>query len=839
MNLKSILFYITLYVGMVMPNPSIAQENQTPRADATKIYEAIKKLNVLGSVLYVAAHPDDENTNLISYLSNQRQWETRYLSLTRGDGGQNLIGSEQAELLGIIRTQELLKARGIDGGKQAFSRANDFGFSKNPDETLKKWDKQKVLADAVWTIRKYQPDVIINRFTTSTERPNHGHHTASAIIGLEAYELAGDPTAFPEQLQYVNVWKPKRYLTNVSWWFYGGKDKFETVDKSKWLKMDIGVYYPLKGKSNTEIAAESRSQHRCQGMGTMPERGEYFEWFENNKGEKAQQDILEGIDASWNRLPQGATIGANIQKIISDYNFENPAVSIPALLEVYRQIEALPKSYWKEVKYEEIKKIIQWSAGLYIEATSSDFSAVTGEIIKANFEIINRSNVEVRLKAITIMPIQKDTIVNLLLNNNKPYKFKTTFTLPKTLSVTNPYWLIAPHTPNMYNVTDQELIGLPETPRALKAKFDVLIGDRLIDFYTDIAYKYEDPVKGEIFRPFEITPPVFVSLDNKAYIFADNKPKKIQLVVKSGTNETISGTLSLKIPTGWNLKPNQFAFSLTKKGEEQTYEFELNPVAQQYSEGELTAIATVSGQTYNQKLITISYDHIPTQTITQPATARLSKLDLKKEHKRIAYIMGAGDEIPQSLRQVGYDVTLLNDKDITSSNLKKYDVIILGIRAYNANERLKVHQPKLYEFVRQGGTMIVQYNNNFDLYLEELAPLKMKLSRDRVTVEDAEMRFLLPNHSVLNYPNKITNKDFEGWVQERGLYFPSEWDDQFQAILSCNDPNEPARNGGLLVLPYGKGHYIYTGLSFFRQLPAGVSGAYRLFTNIISLKKKK
>lgn len=824
-------------LGFIAISLTAFAQGPTKRTSA-EIYDALKKLNVLGSVLYVAAHPDDENTNLISFLSNEKHLEARYLSLTRGDGGQNLIGPEQAELLGVIRTQELLRARGVDGGKQTFSRANDFGFSKHPTETLKKWDKQKVLADAVWAIRKYQPDVVINRFTTSTERPNHGHHTASAMIGLEAYDLASNPKAFPEQLKYVSVWKPTRYLMNVSWWFYGGRDKFEQIDKSKWLKMDIGAYYPLKGKSNTEIAADSRSQHRCQGMGTLPERGEYSEWFEVLKGEKVERDILEGVNTTWSRIPNGALIGVIIDDIIKEFNFDNPSASVPKLLDVYKMIEALPSGYWKKVKIEEIKDIIRWSLGLYAEASAADFSASNNEKMRINFEVINRSGVHVELKSLSIEPVGKDSTLNLNLVQNKNNKFKLSVAIPKDLPYTNAYWLNKSHDANMYEVDNQELIGLPETPRGLKVKFSTVIADRAIDFYADVVYKFEDPVRGEVFRPFEITPPVFVALDNKAYIFVDNQPKQVKVTVKAGSQDSTYGTLSLKMPKDWRFVPEKHYFYTKKKGEEKTFTFEVYAPSNA-TEGDLTAVATINNQEFDKRLVTIQYEHIPTQMVLLESKAKLTKLDLKKENRKIAYIMGAGDEIPQSLRQIGYEVSILEDKDINTENLKKFDVLIMGIRAYNAVERLKVHQPKLYDFVDKGGTMIVQYNNNFDIYLDEIAPFKLKISRDRVTEEDSEMRLLAPNHDVLNTPNKITQTDFGGWVQERGLYFPSEWDAKAEAILSCNDANETPKNGGLLVAPYGKGYYVYTGLAFFRQLPAGVPGAYRLFTNIINLKQKE
>lgn len=811
---------------------------QTPvRRSSAEIYEAIQRLNVLGSVLYVAAHPDDENTNLLSYLSNYRKFDTRYLSLTRGDGGQNLIGSEQAELLGIIRTQELLRARSIDGAKQCFTRANDFGFSKTPDETLQKWDRQKVLADVVWAIRKYQPDIVINRFTTSTERPNHGHHTSSAIISLEAYDLAADPTAFPEQLKYVSVWKPKRCLTNVSWWFYGGREKFESVDKSKWQKLDIGVYYPLKGRSNTEIAAESRSQHRCQGMGTISERGEYTEWFEFMKGEKPGADLFDGIDTGWSRLESSSAVGALVSRLIAEYQFEHPENSIPLLLETAKAIDALPESKWKSIKREELSAVLQSCLGLYLEASAADFSAVPGEQLRVNVELINRSNATVKCRAIKVAAAEKDSILNLTMQTNKTYKFKLNLNLPAGLPFSNAYWLNNAHNQNMFVVEEQQLIGLPETPKQLRAKFLMEIGGQTFEFESNIAHKYEDPIRGEIFRPLEIIPPVSVSLENRAYMFSTVASKDIRVTLRSGSQDSLHGVLGLKLPVGWHCKPELISFSTRKKGEEQVFSFELFP-PKGAAEGELLAYATVNQKEYSKKMTTIQYDHIPAQMVYQDCLAKVTRANISTGQLKIAYLMGAGDEIPQSLRQIGFDVTIMEAKDLNAPNLRRFDVLILGIRAYNTVERLKVLQPRLYEFVEDGGTMIVQYNNNFDLFLEELAPFKMKLSRDRVTDEDAEVTFLIKDHPVLNYPNSIRKEDFNGWIQERGLYFPVEWDSIAEAVLSCNDAGEPSRKGGLLVAKVGKGYYVYTGLSFFRQLPAGVPGAYRLFANLVCLGQK-
>ena len=814
-------------------NMALAQGPQ--KMNSAEILEGIKKLQVLGSVLYVAAHPDDENTNLISYLSNERHFDTRYISLTRGDGGQNLIGSEQAELLGVIRTQELLRARGIDGGKQSFSRANDFGYSKNPDETLKMWDKQEVLSDLVWTIRNYQPDVIINRFDHSTARPNHGHHTASAILSNEAYLISGKADAFPEQLKYTKPWQAKRQFMNVSWWWYGGKDKFEKIDKSKWLNTDIGVYYPAKGKSNLEIAAESRSQHQCQGMGTMPERGAYPEYFEQLQGEKVTNDIFEGINTTWTRVEGGAWIAVILKDVEKDFNYNNPAASVNKLIDAYKLIEVLPDSYWKRVKLEDIKQIIKACMGLYLEVSTAEPYIAPGQLLNVTVEATNRSKVETTVKAITFLNTEKDTAPNLHLDYNKANKFKMVVGVPDKMTYSGPYWVGQPHPIGMYRVDNQEFRGLAETPRPLQAKFSVLLGDRLVDFVTPVVNRYEDNAKGEMYRPLEVMPEVFVSLSEKAYIFPDFSSKIVKVTVKAGA-ENVKGAVSLGTLTGFILAPNSFDFELKTKGEEKTFQFSVTPTGSD-TQGQLNAIATVNGKTYSKALTTIAYGHIPTQMVLRDASAKIEKADIRRDKRNIGYIMGAGDDIPEYLRQIGYDVSLVKEEDF--ENLKKYDVIISGIRAYNTVEKMKFYQPKLMDYINNGGTYIVQYNNSSEMMVDNPAPYPLKASRDRVTLEDAEVRLLKPEHPVLTTPNRISSKDFEGWVQERGLYFPNEWDSKFDAVLSCNDPGETPKDGGLLVAKYGSGYFVSTSFSWFRQLPAGVTGAYRLFSNIISLSTVK
>ena len=834
--MKKIYLLLGSFCLLLPMNLLLAQAPQKPTS--ADIHDDIKKLNVLASALYVAAHPDDENTRLIAYLSNHLRANTAYLSLTRGDGGQNLIGPEIRELLGVIRTQELLMARSVDGGQQMFTRANDFGYSKNPEETLRIWNKEEVLADVIWAIRKFQPDIIVNRFSHDSGRRTHGHHTSSAMLSYEAFDMVGDKNVYPEQLKYVSAWQPKRLFFNTSWWFYGSREKFADADKSRMLSVDVGVYYPLKGKSNTEIAAESRSMHKCQGFGSTGTRGSMNEYMQLLKGDmpKDKTDPFEGINTTWTRLDGGAPIGKLLAKVEKEFKHEDPSASVPDLVRAYKMIQALPDGYWKAVKTKEIKAVIQACLAMYVEAVSADYSATPGQSLELSLETINRSPIEVVLQKITYQPLGIDSTLNQSLTNNQSYKFYKTVQLPEDLPTTTPYWLNKRGSLGMYAVEDQLMRGLPETPRSLNVRFDLTINGVPIDMTVPVVYKKNDPVKGETYRPFEVSAPVFANIEDKVYVFADEEPQTIKVLVKSGRPD-VKGRLKLAYPDGWRLEPEFVDFELKLKGEEKTVNFTLYPSAQQ-DENKITAMVEVGNEVYMDGLVSIEYDHIPTQTVLQEATSKVVRIDLKRAGQNIGYIMGAGDEIPGNLEQIGYTVTILEDRDITPENLRRFDAIIMGIRAYNTVDRLKFHQGKLMEYVENGGTMIVQYNTAHRLVMKDLAPYPIKLSRDRVAVEEAEIRFLQPDHEVLNYPNKITQKDFDGWVQERGLYFPNEWDDNFQAILSSNDPGETPKDGGLLVAKYGKGHYVYTGYSWFRELPAGVPGAYRLFTNLISVGKR-
>ncbi len=803
-----------------------------------EIYADLEKLGFLGTAMYLAAHPDDENTRLIAYLANEVKANTVYLSLTRGDGGQNLIGTEMRELLGLIRTRELLEARKIDGGHQLFTRANDFGYSKHPDETLAIWNEQAVRADVIKAIRKWQPDIIVNRFDHKSAGTTHGHHTTSAILSYESFDQATDPTIFPEQLEELETWQPKRLFFNTSFWFYGGMEAFKKADKSDMVSIDVGSYYPHKGLSNTEIAAQSRSMHKSQGFGATPTRGSEMEYLDLLKGTKPSNgDLFEGINTTWSRIEGGQAIQPLYDQILKDFNPNQPDRSVPQLVELYQKLALLPNGHWKTIKMEATQSLIKDCMGLYLEANSNTPTAVPGQEIQITLEATNRSAEQAVLQNLTLHPNGPTLDLNWNLENNVAQISSFDFSLPIDMAYTTPYWLTLPAEKGFYRVAEEEKIGLPENPLEEYATVSLTVGGILLQYEIPITFKETDPVKGEYHTPFRIIPKVMLKTANPVYLFSDEQPQKVEIAVEAGS-APIKGVLQLQMEEGWSVNPQEYPFELSLKGSAQTFTFEVSPPAHP-SYATITPVAIVDGKTYQQELITINYPHIPLQSVLRDASSTVIKLDLQKRGDKIGYLMGAGDEVPNALRQVGFQVDLLSEKEINLDMLKNYDAVVIGIRAYNTSDEIKYIQKDLLEYVSEGGNLIIQYNTSRGLKIQadELAPYPLRLSRDRVTVEKSEVKFIAPDHPVLHYPNKITQADFDGWVQERGLYFPDEWSNEFTPILEMADPGETGLKGSLLIAPYGKGNYVYTGLSFFRELPAAVPGAYRLFANLIALGK--
>jgi LmbE family N-acetylglucosaminyl deacetylase len=812
------------------------QAQEPHQASSAEIFQSIKKLNVLGNVLYLAAHPDDENTRFIAYCANEKLFNTGYLSLTRGDGGQNLIGTEIREELGIIRTQELLAARRTDGGQQFFTRANDFGYSKTPDETQEIWDKEKVLSDVVWVIRKFKPDVIVCRFPPDG-RGGHGHHTASALLGMEAFEMAADKTKFPEQLAFVSTWQPKRIVMNTGRWW---NDKISANDSGV-VAENIGVYNAVLGTSYNEMAAKSRTMHKSQGFGSTGSRGEMEEYFEHLKGEQAKKSLFEGVDASWNRVMGSQAIQPLITDLVNSYQIAAPEKSITKLMQLKKEVLKLKDEFWRKKKLAEIDELIKACAGLFIEAKANSFSATNGDSVEVEFELISRSFDGLKLKRMVNIQSakvsdnhQKNQIeeLNLALQINKPTTFKRKF-LIKDLVISQPYWLAKEGTLGTYAVDDQLMIGVPENFPALSFSMDLELEGFELNYFVPVIYKQNDPVKGETYRPFVITPPAFLNIEKPVYVFSNYFEKEVEVVVKS-QQQKLEGEVHFSVPKGWTVSPEVLKISLSEKGNEQRIKVKITPL-KNAEQGELKASIVVGGKSYSNTLKTIEYDHIPTQLYMPKAKAQLSFIPITKTGAKVGYVVGAGDLVPEALREIGYEVVELTESDLLPERLKHYQAIVMGIRALNTIDRADFYMKSLLEYTYNGGNLIIQYNTSHQIKAEKFAPFALKVGRDRVTDEHSEVRFLQPNHKVLNAPNKLTATDFENWAQERGLYFPSEWDENYQTILSMNDKGEKPKDSSLLVAKYGKGNYIYTGISFFRQLPEGVPGAYRLLVNLISL----
>ncbi|HWH90455.1 MAG TPA: PIG-L family deacetylase [Candidatus Binatia bacterium] len=800
--------------------------------NAAEIQLALQKLNVLGRVLYVAAHPDDENTNLMALWANGSLYDAAYLSITRGDGGQNLIGPELREGLGVIRTEELLAARRIDHGNQFFSRAIDFGFSKTAEETMRIWDHDKILSDVVWVVRKFRPDVMVTRFSPE-DQLTHGHHTASAILAVEAFSAAGDPNRFPEQLAFVKPWQPTRLVWNTSPFFFSNRNL--PFDPTGLTVLEAGGYNPLIGKAYTEIAAASLSMHKSQGVGSPPRRGARKEYFKLLEGQPMRTALFDGIDTTWSRVPNSGSVANEIRQIISQFRSADPATSVPELLKLRQAMSGIKDESWVPEKKAELDNIIAACLGLHVEASTTNETVTPGQTVTIKLEAINRCNIPVTLQEARCSLTGDSMKIDAALPPNELVTKDLSCRIPENTPYSQPYWLRKAGTLGTFAVDDQQLIGLPENPPNLPVEIVLQINGQELRYTLDGKYRTVDPVAGELRRPLVIAPPVFTRIGDGALVFPTNQPKPVAVHVTAATGP-VKGELKLVVPSGWRVDPPSVPIDLKGANAETVSTFTVKP-PDQNSEGTLRAVVSIDGRDYSFERVRISYPHIGVQTLMPPAEVKLVRADIRKKGDRIGYIPGAGDDVPESLQEIGYSVKILTESDITAKNLAQFSAVVLGIRAYNTQDRIANWLPELFAYVKAGGVVIAQYNTLAELKTEQLGPYPLEISRDRVTDENAEMRILAPNHPLMTTPNKITSKDFEGWVQERGLYFPKKWDPAWTAILSSNDPKEKPLDGGLLVAKVGKGYFIYTSYSWFRQLPAGVPGAYRLFANMLSLGK--
>jgi LmbE family N-acetylglucosaminyl deacetylase len=803
---------------MLVSVPALADSNPG-NPGAAELAHALDRLATTGRVLYIAAHPDDENTRLLAYLANIKHLEVAYLSMTRGGGGQNLIGGEQGALLDVIRTEELLSARRMDGARQYFTRMSDFGYSKRADETLAKWTHEAALADVVWVIRTFQPDVIITRFSETP--PNHGHHTASAVLAREAFAAAGDPKRFPEQLKHnVTVWQPVRLLRNHS--MFG---RTPTPPPKDAITLDVGTYDPRLGLGMGELAARSRSQHKSQGFGVAEQRGPNLEYFVPTAGKGATRDLFEGIELGWRRYGAAATAYAKaIAEAQRLLDRDHPARAAPALARARGELDKLPADPRVREARQSLDEVLAAAAGLYARATAAEPIATPGGKLEVSLELVTRGTaVAIRRVdlpgATAIAPVSLGSVEKKLVTAQ--------VTVQGTPSLV--HWLAQPAKPGHYVVADPKLVGAPRQPPPLAATIEAVIAGRAVRLVRPVVHAWTDRVHGERVRPFTIVPPATVTPLRDA-VMSPGKPGPLDVRVRAG-RDGLTARLELTLPAGWTATPASHAIKLAKAGDEVTLRFLVRPRGNATA-GDATPVVRIGNESWSLREDVIDYPHIPMQLVLRPASVRLVPLELRAPTGRIGYVRGSGDSIASDLAHVGFTVEDIDDETLRSGDLRRFAAIVLGIRAHNTRPTVGRSRTRLDDYVKRGGTLVVQYNTlDFE---GALGPFPLELGRDRITDETAAATLIEPKHPVLSRPNAIAASDFSGWVQERGIYFASKWDPRYKPLLRFTDPGEGPLDGALVVAQHGKGRFLYTGLAFFRQLPAGVPGAYRLFANLVA-----
>jgi LmbE family N-acetylglucosaminyl deacetylase len=832
---RPIVWLTALVVCLLVGWPGDGRAGEPPKGPV--ILHELRAFDTLGSVLYVAAHPDDENTHAITYLARGRGYRTAYLSLTRGDGGQNLLGPQLGDALGVARTQELLAARRLDGGQQYFTRARDFGYSKDYRETLRIWGEDAVLADVVRVIRAFRPDVILTRFSP-TPGDTHGHHTASAVLAVEAFKLAGDPSAFPEQLGELAPWQPKRILHNRG----GPAGAAAPVpDGPGVVRLDVRGIDAVLGESFASIAARSRGMHKTQGFGMDGMEGPRpavaearTEGFLPLGGEPATHDLFDGIDTTWSRVAGGAEIGQLTDQVIARFDPGAPEASVPALLAIRRRLSRLPAEPLINDKRRQLDRILQACLGLEVETTTDRSEVVAGETVRLrHIASVVRSSLPVRWVAMRYSTVRRPFTKAIELRPGRPVVREASQVLPRTTPPTQPYWLRHEGTAGLFRVDDASLIGRPEDPPVLPLEYVFEVGGQTLVVPGEPVAAAEPGATTR--RRLEVIPPVSLRFTSPVELFAPGAARPVTVEV-TAAHARVAGVVQLEAPSGWSIAPASQPFRLAGMGDRVHATFTVTPPGGPATVS-IQVSAEVDGVRFSHQRIEVRYDHIPFQLLHPPAMVKTVSLDLATRGRHVGYLPGAGDEVARALERMGYAVTQLNADDLTAEKLRPLDAVVIGVRAFNVRTDLAARLPALFAYVEAGGTLIAQYNLAQGLAENWLAPFQMRISRRRVTDEQAPVTLLAPDHPALTTPNRITDDDFKDWVQERGLYFPEQWDERFTPLLATGDPGETPLPGGLLVARQGRGHFVYTSLAWFRQLPEGVPGAYRLFANLVSLGK--
>ena len=839
------LIFSSLLVALCM-SPPVNAAGPPPEPDAARVQLALRRLGVVGRVLYVAAHPDDENTNLLAYLQNVALVRTAYLSMTRGDGGQNLVGAEQGPELGLIRTQELLAARRIDGAEQFFTRARDFGFSKSPDETLRIWGHDAVLADTVTVIRRFRPDVIITRFPPE-RTDTHGHHTASAMLAVEAFRAAADPKFHPAELvDGVEPWQARRLLWNKSSWNLKPGE-----DLSGFIKLDVGAYSPLLGVSMGELAADSRSMHKSQGFGVARARGPIVESFkvldEAARSAKAPATILAGVDLSWARWKGTSGVRGLAEKAARAFDATKPYASIPALLALDGALDAVPDASIRAQKKGEVAELVLACAGLFVEATAAEPQVAPGQELEVVASVIDRAPTKVALDDLRFpfeaaaRAVGKPVAAPTGQGEGAALEIKHTIRVPATEPPTTPYWLEAPPAAGLYRVADARLVGAPEDEPALRVAFGLTIAGRAFTIERAVQYKWTDPVMGERYRAVEITPGGSVRPDASVLMSPTLRrpaPRALRSRSASSRGRPASrASCDLPPPRVGPSSPRRRRSRSRARAPRRRSPSTFAP----WRRAPPPARCAWRPRWAARPTRAASSTSITRTSRSRPGSPTPTCASCRSRSRRAA---GASVTSPARATRcrracgaaIGYEVTLLDDSGLTAPSLARFDAVVTGVRAFNTSERLRAAHAVLMSYVEAGGTLVVQYNTNNRLaaLTDPLGPWPFAIGHDRVTDETAAATFTDAKAPALTTPNALGPRDFEGWIQERGLYFAETWDPRYETVLSMHDPDEPALAGSVLWARHGKGTFVYTGLAFFRELPAGVPGAYRLFANLLA-----
>lgn len=877
---------VFLLVSIWVSGWSVAADTRPAAEDkgAAGMALLLRRLQTIASVLHTAAHPDDESTEMLAYCARKEGARTAYLALNRGDGGQNGIGPELWENLGVLRTEELLASRKIDGAEQYFTRAMDFGFTRSPEETFQKWNREEILGDMVRVIRRMRPLVIVNGFS-GTAQDGHGQHQVAGLLTPEAIKAAADPSRFPEQIkQGLQPWQVLKFYARR----FGGGSQGPRAE------FDAGAYDAVIGRSYMEIAADGRSRHRSQDFGQVQPRGSFVRPFPrlatfgalaDAKLPAVEKSFFEGMDVSLTGiaalagkdgerlLPALKSIKEHAAKALADFRIEHPDLSAPHLAAGLREVRALRETLGNldpatkatvdgllAEKQGQFSAALAKAHGVVVDALANTEIAAPGEAVEVS------ANVYVGVKAAAkpsaqiklVAPkgwqiaeagpeVEAPSAMPAFFRNRETPDVQTRFkaVVPNNAAPSQPYWLAKPRIKDQFDWPNDEAadwpFNQPFAPPLLQAQVEMTLSGEKVVITQPVEYRYSDKTFGEFRRELKVAPALTLNVTPSLLVVpsgAANRTREITVEITHNARRTTNGSVKLEAPAGWKVESTAAPLAFTKQGEKTARTFKVTPPVGATGNFDLKAVATADGVDYANGYTKIEYTHIEPRYVYKPAVTKLELFDVKvAANLKVGYVMGSGDDGVEVLRQLGVNVHLITPAELAASDLSVYDTLVLGIRVYEVNEDVMANNKRLLDYVNQGGTLIVQYNKN-EIVQGNFLPYPAKMSNAaRVTDENAPITVLEPAHPLFNFPNKINADDWKGWVQERGLYFMTEFDKNYTPLLAAPDDTGKVLNGGQLIANYGKGKYVFSGYAWFRQFPAGVPGAYRLFANLVSLPK--